>query len=174
MAFNQKEYINAYKRERYATISIRIDKHKAAAFRERCAERNDKIKDVIEKAIDRYLSRTNKEKIKAMKKEILEKNIKEITEYISSKGKIIPRIDKGRDEEHPFLFGVYGPEGWGLICPCDSIEEAINEITKCKEDDDVNGYEYKQFDYLARCSVLTADGDEREVVFDGEGYIDLI
>lgn len=55
MAFNQKEYINAYKRERYANISIRIDKNKAAAFRARCAERNDRIKDVIENAIDKYL-----------------------------------------------------------------------------------------------------------------------
>lgn len=55
MAFNQKEYINAYKRERYANISIRIDKDKAAAFRARCAEQNDRIKDVIENAIDKYL-----------------------------------------------------------------------------------------------------------------------
>ena len=55
MAFNQKEYINAYKRERYANISIRIDKHKAAEFRARCAERNDRIKDVFEEAIDKYL-----------------------------------------------------------------------------------------------------------------------
>lgn len=174
MAFNQKEYINAYKRERYSNISIRIDKDKAAAFRARCAERNDRIKDVFEEAIDHYLSKTNKEKTKAMKKDIFEKNVKQITEYISSKGKIIPRIEKGRDEKHTFLFGVYGPEGVGLICPCDSIEEAITEIAKCEEDDDVNGYEHGEFDYLARCSILTADGDKREVVFDGAGYIDLI
>lgn len=55
MAFNQKEYINAYKRERYANISIRIDKNKAAEFRAQCAERKDRIKDVIENAIDKYL-----------------------------------------------------------------------------------------------------------------------
>ena len=174
MAFNQKEYINAYKRERYANISIRIDKNKAAEFRALCTERNDRIKDIIEEAIDRYITKANKEKIKTMKKDILEKNVKQITEYISLKGKIIPRIEKGRDEKHTFLFGVYGPEGVGLISPCNSIEEAILEIEKCKKEDDTNNYEYGQFDYLARCSVLTADDDKREIVFDGTGYIDLI
>lgn len=55
MPFDQQKYINDYKREHYASISVRLDKEKVAAFRAACQKNGDSVKDIVEKAVDRYL-----------------------------------------------------------------------------------------------------------------------
>lgn len=62
MPFDQLKYINGYNREHYASVSVRLDKDKVAAFRAECAKNGDSVRKIVEDAIDRYMD--GKKKVK--------------------------------------------------------------------------------------------------------------
>lgn len=61
MPFDQMKYINSYNREHYASISVRLDKDKVAAFRAECGKNGDSVKRIVEDAIDRYMDEKRKD-----------------------------------------------------------------------------------------------------------------